>query len=136
MPNSFMKSTPVQTVIVQVWGHFPFPRWLRRLIQWTLSPKFIVGVVALVFDPQGRLLLLKHTYKGRYPWGLPGGGMATTESPVQAIIRETREEAGLRISVLALLGIEKRPRHAQLDIFYLCRSHGGTFRPNAEIVDY
>ena len=45
----FLKSDFANKVVVQVWGRFPFPRGVRRLIQWVLSPKFIVGVVAVVF---------------------------------------------------------------------------------------
>jgi 8-oxo-dGTP pyrophosphatase MutT (NUDIX family) len=50
----------------------------------------------LIFDPAGRLLLLKPTYKKR--WTIPGGQIeANGESPWEACRRETREECGLEI---------------------------------------
>jgi ADP-ribose pyrophosphatase YjhB (NUDIX family) len=52
---------------------------------------------ALVFDPAGRLLILKPTYKSG--WTIPGGVMeADGESPWQACQREVREECGLELS--------------------------------------
>jgi len=50
----------------------------------------------LIFDPAGRLLLLKPTYKKR--WTIPGGQMeADGESPWEACQRETLEECGLEV---------------------------------------
>lgn len=44
-------------------------------------------------------------------WGLVGGGVKKTESPLQAIAREIREELGLRISLDAFrkLGVYGEP---------------------------
>jgi 8-oxo-dGTP pyrophosphatase MutT (NUDIX family) len=51
---------------------------------------------ALIFDRQGRLLILKPTYKSG--WTIPGGVMeAGGETPWQACQREVREECGLDI---------------------------------------
>ena len=44
----------------------------------------------------GKLLLEKR--RDSDTWGLVGGGVKKTESPLQAITREIREELGLRIS--------------------------------------
>ena len=44
----------------------------------------------------GKLLLEKR--RDSDTWGLVGGGVKKTESPLQAIAREIREELGLRIS--------------------------------------
>jgi 8-oxo-dGTP diphosphatase len=59
-------------------------------------PRIPASAGALIFDPAGRLLLLKPTYKKR--WSLPGGQIeATGESPWDACRRETREECSLEI---------------------------------------
>lgn len=60
-------------------------------------PRIPASAGALIFDPAGRLLLLKPTYKKR--WTIPGGQMeADGESPWEACRRETREECGLEIT--------------------------------------
>ncbi|MDD7910156.1 NUDIX domain-containing protein [Pseudovibrio exalbescens] len=52
-----------------------------------------LGVRIAVFNQDGEILLVKHTYlKG---WYLPGGGVDPGETLEQAAIRELREEAGI-----------------------------------------
>lgn len=131
-----LKSDFAKTLVVQTWGRFPFPRPVRRLIQWVLSPKFIVGVVAVVFDQQGRLLLLRHTYKRKYPWGLPGGGMDHGETTEQTALRELREEAGVDAVIVRLLGVRTDRARRLIDVFYLCRARRQHFHPNPEISAY
>ena len=43
----------------------------------------------------GKLLLEKR--RDSDVWGLPGGGVKNYETPIQAMVRETREELGVRI---------------------------------------
>jgi ADP-ribose pyrophosphatase YjhB (NUDIX family) len=52
-----------------------------------------LGVRALVFDSEGRVLLLEHTYVAG--WFMPGGGVERAESAETALIRELMEEAGV-----------------------------------------
>ena len=62
----------------------------------TSPPRIPASAGALIFDPAGRLLLLKPTYKKR--WTIPGGQIeANGESPWEACRRETREECGLDV---------------------------------------
>ena len=63
----------------------------------TPLPGIPVSAGALIFDPAGRLLILKPTYKSG--WTIPGGVMeADGESPWEACRREVREETGLEVS--------------------------------------
>jgi 8-oxo-dGTP diphosphatase len=123
----------LKRLLLFVWRTVPTTPRLRSMLYWLISTKYGIGVQAVVFDEAGRLLLLRHTYKGRYPWGLPGGGMSRGETTAAAALRELREEAGLDGSIQALLGVETHPHRLVVEIFYLCRVHGGEFRPNAEI---
>ena len=70
----------------------------RRLLSHTNGfpgvPRIPASAGALIFDEDGRLLILKPSYKKG--WTIPGGQIeADGESPWAACQRETREECGL-----------------------------------------
>lgn len=52
-----------------------------------------MGVRTLVFDDQGRVLMVEHTYLAG--WSLPGGGVDRGETLEAAARRELMEEAGV-----------------------------------------
>jgi 8-oxo-dGTP diphosphatase len=67
-------------------------------------PKKRMGAGALIFDENGRFLLVNPTYKE--PWEVPGGVVEANESPAQACVREVREELGLDIELNRLLLVD------------------------------
>jgi ADP-ribose pyrophosphatase YjhB (NUDIX family) len=73
-------------------------------------PAIPVSAGALIFDPAGRLLILKPVYKSG--WTIPGGVVeADGESPWEACRREVREECGLDVSSGELACMDfRRPR--------------------------
>jgi ADP-ribose pyrophosphatase YjhB (NUDIX family) len=67
-------------------------------------------VGAIITDGTGRLLLIKRGHEpeeGR--WSLPGGRVRPGESDPQALVREVREETGLRVEPGRLIGEVERP---------------------------
>lgn len=59
------------------------------------------GVTAVIRDDD-RFLLARHEHSGR--WSLIGGAVEPGEEPVDAVVREVREEAGARIRVTGIVG--------------------------------
>jgi len=76
----------------------------------TWPPRIPASAGALVRDDEGRLLILKPTYKSG--WTIPGGVVeADGESPWEACRRETREETGLDVEFGRLVCVDfLRPR--------------------------
>ncbi len=57
----------------------------------------------VILDPQGELLLCHVT--GQSHWDLPKGGIEASETPLDAALRETYEETGLRLDPAGLLDL-------------------------------
>jgi 8-oxo-dGTP diphosphatase len=72
-------------------------------------PTIPASAGALVRDRQGRLLILKPTYKRG--WTIPGGVVEIGESPWEACRREAKEECGLDLTAGRLACVDfLRPR--------------------------
>jgi len=64
-----------------------------RVLWYRLARPRSEGVCVVATDPEGRVLLVRHSYGSR-KWSLPGGGMGRGEDPVACGLREFREELG------------------------------------------
>ncbi len=61
---------------------------------------------ALVRDEEGRVLLSRRAVEPQVgKWDIPGGFLEEGEEPLDALRRELREEAGVEIEPLELVGI-------------------------------
>ena len=97
-------------------------RRLRPAIQlWArLARGTTLGVRALVTDPDGRVLLVEHSYVPG--WHLPGGGVDPGETAEAAAARELEEEAGVRPTERPrLVSIHDNGRHFRGDHVLLYR---------------
>ncbi len=75
-------------------------------------PAIPASAGAMIFDPAGRLLILKPVYKSG--WTIPGGVMEIGETPWAACQREVREECGLAVPTGRLACVDFRPpRHGK-----------------------
>jgi ADP-ribose pyrophosphatase YjhB (NUDIX family) len=70
----------------------------RRLMHfyWRFARATTLGVRALVFDQEGRVFLVQHSYVSG--WHLPGGGVEAGETIGEALARELREEGNIEIA--------------------------------------
>lgn len=94
-----MSKLPDQLVeqAARVWAVLPFS--VRKRVMQAVNPRYLVGVVGLIHDGDGRVLLLEHRFRPPYPWGLPGGFITRGESFEDALRRELREELALEVSI-------------------------------------
>jgi ADP-ribose pyrophosphatase YjhB (NUDIX family) len=97
------------------------------------NPKLVVGVLA---EWDGRVLLCRRAIEPRYGyWTLPAGYMENDETAGQAALRETLEEAGARVALLAPISLISVPYVNQVHLFYRARLLDLEFRPGEESLE-
>jgi ADP-ribose pyrophosphatase YjhB (NUDIX family) len=96
---------------------------LCRLIG-LVAARYTVGVTGVVFNRRGEVLLLEHVFRGRHPWGLPGGWVGRRERPQDALRRELLEEVGLAVRVGPPLRVDLNDIPGHLETAFLCEVEG------------
>ena len=83
----------------------------------------------LLTDDAGRVLLVQRAWRPhRGDWTLPAGFVDYDEAPIDAAIRETREETGLEAEVSGIVDVvagREHPHGADIVIVYRGRITGG-----------
>lgn len=93
----------------------------------------VVAASAVVTDDQGRILLQRR--RDNDLWALPGGGMEMADSLPGTAVREVKEETGLDVEIIGLVGTYTDPRHViaytdgevrrQFNVCFTARVTGG-----------
>lgn len=78
-----------------------------------------LGVAAVIFDKEGRVLLIRQSY-GHRAWDLPGGGRERRESLEAALRRELGEEIGVELATAELCGVYFEPGVDQHHFAFRC----------------
>ncbi|HVQ78963.1 MAG: NUDIX domain-containing protein [Pseudolabrys sp.] len=120
---------------------------LRRLFEpairrgmhfyWRFSRAATLGARAMLIDGTGRIFLVKHSYVDG--WHLPGGGVETGETLLEALTRELAEEGNIRLgAVPQLYGVYFNKRASRRDhvALFIVRDfrQDGNPKPNYEII--
>ena len=105
-----------------VFNLFPV-RWQRRLLD-ASHDRFLVGVVGLGIDADGRILLARHRF-GSPQWRFLGGVLKRSEGVEDALVREIREETRLTIEIGPILEVVTGHRWQHVDILLAYRVTGG-----------
>jgi ADP-ribose pyrophosphatase YjhB (NUDIX family) len=97
------------------------------------NPRMVVGCI---IEEHGQLLLCKRAIEPRYGyWTLPAGFLELGESTVQGAVRETFEEAGARVQVIAPYAHFDIPHIGQAYIFYRARMITPEFAAGSESLE-
>jgi len=94
-----------------------------------MNERYRTVAVDAVVVKQGKVLLMR---RNRYPWNgcwvVPGGRVEKRETVEQAVVRESREETGLRVKIKSFIGVfssPKRDPRGTVAVAFLCAPVGG-----------
>ncbi len=116
--------------------------WIERDISKATAIR--PSVSAVIRDGRGHVLLGRRADSRE--WGLPGGNVEIGESVVDAIRREVREETGLEVAAVRLVGVYSDPAwqvvrypdgrvvHYVTSLFE-CRATGGALATSPETLE-
>jgi 8-oxo-dGTP diphosphatase len=121
----------LQKLIGKLWRALPsrVRRWSMRATQ----TRFTVTAGAVIFNDEGHVLLLKHSFRAGSGWGIPGGFLEAGEHPEQALRRELHEEIGLEVRQVEIFTARSFKRSQQVEILFRCRANGAVKPQTIEI---
>lgn len=92
-----------------------------------------VGVGAIIFNKEGKILVIRRGSKAKNEvglWGIPGGAVEFNESLEEAIKREVLEELGIKIKPLKILSmvnhIIKKEKQHWVTASFICQLKSGS----------
>ncbi|SMF95263.1 8-oxo-dGTP diphosphatase [Methylomagnum ishizawai] len=93
-----------------------------------VTPLIAADAIIELIDLPGRPIVLIERLYPPAGWAIPGGFVDVGESLEHAAVREAREETGLDVKLLALLGLysnpERDPRGHTVTAVYVAEAHG------------
>lgn len=92
--------------------------------------RFNVTAFVVIFDDKGRVLLSHR--RDLDLWNLPGGGVDSGELPIEAAVRETREETGLKVKIKELVGVYGKANRDEVVFLFRGKIKGGELITTSE----
>jgi ADP-ribose pyrophosphatase YjhB (NUDIX family) len=98
-----------------------------------LDPKIAAGTISML---DGGVVLLRRAIEPRLgKWVFPGGFVDRGESVAEAAVRETFEEANLRVRLTGILDVYSFTGHDVVVVAYAADVVGGTLAPQDESLE-
>jgi ADP-ribose pyrophosphatase YjhB (NUDIX family) len=91
-----------------------------------------VGVAGIVLNERGEVLLARHVYRAKNPWGPPGGIIHHREDLTRALYREILEETQLEVEVGPLLQVGVGEQWPHVTFHFMCAIEGA---PQPQVSD-
>jgi ADP-ribose pyrophosphatase YjhB (NUDIX family) len=99
-----------------------------------LNPKVVAGSLPIT---NGKALLLRRGIEPRLGmWTYPGGFVEMGETTEECAVREAKEELGIRVDGLRLLGVYSRRQAGIVTVVYLSDLLEGEPHSSAEALDF
>ena len=114
-----------------IWRRLPVV--VRRRAAKIGQTRFTVIVAAMLFDDEGRILLLEHVFRADRGWGVPGGFVSKGEQPEEALRRELREEVSIELEDVRFLFARNLRTLKQVEFYFLARAIGNPTPSSFEI---
>ena len=76
-------------LLLRLWRVAPLPLALRGLILWSTNQRFLIGVVGLVYDAEGRLL---GQWRDELATGAPGRGLPPLAPNVELLVLDDQRQ--------------------------------------------
>lgn len=94
-----------------------------------MLPKMVLAADGILRRKDGKIILIKRigkTFKGY--WAIPGGTVEMNETIEEALIREMREETGVTVTPIDILGVfsavDRDPRGRVISTVFICEYQG------------
>ena len=98
-------------------------------------PRHRIGVMLVALNDEEHILMLRHVFHPRTPWGLPGGWLDRHESPAAGVLRELKEETGLTAVLDSIIQVDAMTQPPHIGIAFLGRVNPGSLALSKEIIE-
>ena len=97
---------------------------------------FTIGAFGVIINENNEVLLCHRRDKDL--WDIPGGMVVRGESPWEGAVREVKEEVGLDVEIVRLVGVYSKKKKNDVIFSFLCKICGGeiSLTDEADMVAY
>ncbi|MCL1858884.1 MAG: NUDIX hydrolase [Oscillospiraceae bacterium] len=104
------------------------------MIVYRANKRFLVAVLGLITNGDGKILLVYHTYR-KSPWGIHSGWIEN-EEPEEGLKREILEETNFIVEVDKLIKTEYAKNPRRINLYFRGHLKSGEFKACEEVSDY
>jgi ADP-ribose pyrophosphatase YjhB (NUDIX family) len=95
-----------------------------------------IGVGVVGFNHKNQVLLLRHVFHPKAPWGIPGGWLDRNESPPDCALRELREETGLSAVLGPIIHLSRDNKPPHIGMTYIAYIEQNPIQLSSEIFEW
>lgn len=112
---------------------------LQKLEEWDMSRNTRPVTVDGLIIKEGKILLVKRNHEPYFGfWAIPGGYVEWEETCEEAVVREVKEETGLRTRIKRMIGVYSGPSRSPsytITVAYLMEILGGKVEKSYEATE-